>query len=189
MHCARWTAKKPSWVYDSGDFWGEGILLCLDWKLGRCHSQVPTARQHAANGCNRDGQMSRTGVLYSSNSSAATGARPRYLRSPKTAATRRIRRLGGIQLHKSTLASQGGGRPRERATGSGGQTSQACQPSFNRTLGRDPERKLLAGLCGHRPPLAFTWWVNVPSIQWYFRGHGRTSPDLELCANRCAILH
>ena len=129
MHCARWTAKKPSWVYDSGDFWGEGILLCLDWKLGRCHSQVPTARQHAANGCNRDGQMSRTGVLYSSNSSAATGARPRYLRSPKTAATRRIRQLVGIQLHKSTLASQGGGRPRERATGSGGQTSQACQPS------------------------------------------------------------
>lgn len=60
---------------------------------------------------------------------------------------------------------------------------------FNRTLGRDPERKLLAGLCGHRPPLAFTWWANVPSIQWYFRGHGRTSPDLELCANRCAIHH
>ena len=50
------------------------------------------------------------------------------------------------------------------------------------------ERTLSAGLCRHRPP-AVAWWADVPSVQWYFRGHGRTSPDLELSANRCAILH
>ena len=96
---------------------------------------------------------------------------------------------GGTQLHKTTLASQGGGCRRERATGKWGTDKHTCQASSTARSERTQERKLLASLCGHRPPLAFTWWVDVPSIQWYFRGHGRTSPDLELCANRCAIFH
>ncbi len=34
-------------------------------------------------------------------------------------------------------------------------------------------------MCRHRPPLAGSRWVDVPSVLWYFRGHGRTIPDLE----------
>lgn len=39
---------------------------------------------------------------------------------------------------------------------------------------------LSAGCAGTARPLVGILWANVPSVLWYFRGHGRTIPDLEL---------
>ena len=54
----------------------------------------------------------------------------------------------------------------------------AHPPAWMDPGGQDPKPSL-GWMCRHRPPLAGCGWVNVPSVLWYFRGHGRTIPDLE----------
>ncbi|KAH6854487.1 hypothetical protein B0I37DRAFT_31737 [Chaetomium sp. MPI-CAGE-AT-0009] len=85
---------------------------------------------------------------------------------------------GGIQLHTSQFSHPKVEAVEESERPAVGDSQASSTTPSEGTRGPRTARRF-----------AFTWWVNVPSVQWYFRGHGRTSPDLELCANRCAILH
>jgi hypothetical protein len=121
MHCARWTAKKPSWVYDSGDFfWGRDPALSglETWSL-------PLASPNGATACSQRLQPGRSYVadwwcIVFFQFQCCDMSSNLLLVEPENSRNSADSTTGWTQLHKTTLASQGGGCRRERATGKWG---------------------------------------------------------------------